>query len=161
MEIAGALPALVAVVVVRSLSPLSSLATIGLVLGVQRGLSTAKVVRANLLQLCSEEFVLAARALGSTGPRLFRKHLFPHVLGLPLASATFSGAVVVGLDAALSLLGLGGSAPSFGTLLAEAITRSAPTLALWPVLGVLLTVVPLQVIADALEARASTGRRFI
>jgi peptide/nickel transport system permease protein len=161
MAIAGALPALVAVVVVRSLAPLSSLTTIGLVLGTQRGLSTAKVFRANLLQLCGEEFVLSARALGSSRRRLFYKHLYPHACGLPLASASFSGAAVVALDAALSLLGLGGNVSTWGSLLAEAAKRSTPTLALAPVFGVLLTLVPLQIIADTLEARASTRQRFI
>jgi ABC-type dipeptide/oligopeptide/nickel transport system permease subunit len=161
MEIAGALPSVVAVVVVRALAPQSSLAVLGLVLGVQRGLSSAKVLRARLLQLQNEEFVLSARALGSGGLRLLRKHLYPHAYGLPLASAALSAAAVVGTDAVLSLVGLDGATSSLGSLLADAATRPAPLLAVWPLVGMLALLVPLQIIADAMENRSSVGRSFL
>lgn len=161
MEIAGALPSVIVVVILRALRPSPDLVAIALVLALLRGLATAKVVRADLMQLLSEDFVLAARALGSGRGRLFRRHLLPHVVGPALSGAVFSAAAVVGLDAALSLVGLEGAGSGWGALLAEAARKSTPTIALGPVLGVAAIVLSLHVVADALEDRWSVGRRFV
>jgi peptide/nickel transport system permease protein len=161
MEIAGALPSVVVVVVLRALRPAPDLVAIAAVLALLRGLVTAKVVRADLMRLLSEDFVLAARALGSGRFRLFRRHLLPHVVGPALSGAVFSAAAVVGLDAALSLVGLEGSSSGWGALLARAAETSTPTIAFGPVLGVAAIVLCLHVVADALEDRWSVGRRFV
>src|SRR6185312_15964856 len=99
------LPSVIVAVVVRSLGP-SNFAVFVIVLGALRALSTARAIRSAVLGLEAEEFVLAARAVGSGPVRLFRRHLFPHVVGQALSSAALSGAAVVALDAALSFLGL-------------------------------------------------------
>jgi peptide/nickel transport system permease protein len=162
MEIAGALPSVIAVVVVRALAPVPELVAIGAVLAVLRCLGTAKVVHARIMALMGEDFVLSARAAGSGRVRLFRKHLFPHLAGPALATATLAAAAVIGLDAALSFLGLGPAGrASWGALLAEAIERPAPLLGLGPVVGGVAAVAALLVIADAIEARWSVGRRFV
>ncbi len=161
MEIAGALPSVVVVVIVQALRPAPELIAVGAVLAALRGLATAKGVRAELLQLQAEDFVMAARALGTTRARLFRKHLFPHVAGPSLASASLSAAAVVGLDAALSLAGFGTTSRTWGSLLAEAAAQSAPAIALGPLIGVATTVASLLSIADAIEDRWSVGQSYV
>jgi peptide/nickel transport system permease protein len=161
MEISGALPSLVAVVVVRALAPVPELVAIGAVLAVLRTLGTAKVVRAGILSLVAEDFVLSARAAGSGRVRLFRKHLFPHLAGPALASAALAAATVIGLDAALSFLGLGTGGGSWGALLAEALERPAPLLGVGAALGAFSAVASLLVLADSIEARWMVGRRFV
>jgi peptide/nickel transport system permease protein len=161
MEIAGALPSVVVVVVLRALHPVPGLVAVAAVVAALRGLATAKVVRADLMQLTNEDFVLSARALGSGRVRLFRRHLLPHVAGPALSGAVLSAAAVVGLDAALSLLGLETTDSGWGTMLAEAARTATPALALGPVIGVAALVLSLHVVADALEDRWSVGRRFV
>jgi ABC-type dipeptide/oligopeptide/nickel transport system permease subunit len=160
-EIAGALPSFAVVVVVRAIYPTSDLMAVALVLAVLRGLSTAKVVRADLLQLKTLEFVLSSRALGATRTRLFRRHLFPHVAGPCLADAAHAAAAVVALDAALALAGLGSGERTWGTLFADAVEHASLASAIFPALGVAATGAALTVVADAIESGWSTGRRFI
>lgn len=160
-EITGALPSFAIVVVVRALSPASDLMAVALVLALLRGLSTAKVVRADLLQLTTLEFVLSARAVGASKTRLFRRHLFPHVAGPCLADAAHAAAAVVALDAALALAGLGSGERTWGTLFAEAVEHASLGAAIVPALGVAATGAALTVVADAIESGWSTGRRFI
>jgi peptide/nickel transport system permease protein len=161
MEIAGALPSFAVVLVVRALSPTSDLMAVAIVLAALRGLATAKVVRAELLQLDTREFVLSARALGSSRVRLFRRHLLPHVAGPVLADAAHAAAAVVALDTALSLAGLGSGERTWGSLFAEAVEKASVGVALVPALGVAATVAALLVVAQALENGWRVGRALV
>jgi ABC-type dipeptide/oligopeptide/nickel transport system permease subunit len=160
MEVAGALPSFAVVLVVRALSPTSELMAVAIVLAVLRGLATAKGVRAELLQLEAEDFVLSARALGSSKLRLLRRHLLPHVAAPVLADAAHAAAAVVALDTALSLAGLGSGERTWGSLFAEAVTKASVGVALVPALGVAATVAALLVVAQALENGWRVGRGF-
>jgi ABC-type dipeptide/oligopeptide/nickel transport system permease subunit len=161
MELAAALPSVIVALIVSRVAPDHVFLAVPVTLALLRGLETAKIVRADLKTLATTEFVLAARALGSGQTRLFRAHLLPHVIDSALASATLTAAAVMGLEAALSFLGLASLGPSWGALLAQAVERGAPGLALGPALGVAITLLSLYVLGAAIEARASVGRRFI
>ena len=161
MEIAGALPSFAAVLVVRAISPTSELMAVAVVLAVLRGLATGKVVRAELRRLEAAEFVLSARALGSSKARLFRRHLFPHVAGPVLADAAHAAAAVVALDTALSLAGLGTGERTWGSLFARAVESASVGVALVPALGLGATIAALLVVAQALENGWRVGRRFV
>ena len=160
MEVAGALPSVAAVIAVRAVYPTSDLMAVALVLGGLRALSTAKVVRAQILELTATEFVLSARALGASRMRLLRKHLLPHVAGPSLADAAHAAAAIVALDTALSLAGLGAGGRSWGTLFARAVDESRVGAALVPALGVATTVAALLVVAAALENGWRLRRTF-
>lgn len=160
VEIAGALPSLIVVVVLRAAAPALGLVAVGTVLAVLRTLGNAKTVRASVLDLSREDFALAARALGSGRFRLFRTHVLPHVVSPVLSNAAFTAAAVVALDAALSFCGLGGPGDTWGALLADAVNDRSTSGVLIPALGVLGIVAPLQVVAEHLSTRVSTGRRF-
>jgi ABC-type dipeptide/oligopeptide/nickel transport system permease subunit len=161
MEVAGALPSFAAVIVVRALFPVAHLMAVAIVLAVLRGLSTAKVVRAELLELEATEFVMSARALGSGKTRLVRRHLLPHVAGPSLADAAHGAAAIVALDAALALAGLGTGELTWGTLFARAVDGTSPGAAAVPALAVALTVAAFSVVARALENGWRVGRTFL
>jgi ABC-type dipeptide/oligopeptide/nickel transport system permease subunit len=161
MELAAAMPSVIVALIVSRVAPDHVFLAVPVTLALLRGLETAKIVRAELKTLATTEFVLAARALGSGQTRLFRAHLLPHVVDSALASATLTAAAVMGLETALSFLGLASLGPSWGALLAEAVGRGAPGHALGPALGVAATLLSLYVVATGIEARASAGRRFI
>jgi len=161
MEIAGALPSFAAVIVVRALFPTTELMAVAVVLAVLRGLTTAKVVRAEILELEGTEFVLAARALGSTKAGLLRRHLFPHFAGPSLADAAHAAAAVVALDTALAVAGFGTGERTWGTLFARAVDDASPGAAIVPALAVAATVGALSVVARALENGWRVGRTFL
>jgi peptide/nickel transport system permease protein len=161
VEVAGALPSVVVVAVLASVARTSPLVAIGAFLALKRGLESAKVVRAELLQLASEEFVLAARATGIGEARLFRRHYLPHVAASAFSRSTLGAAAAVGLDAAGSFLGLFPSGGSWGGVLAEATRRSSFTLFVWPALATAITVAALVVISDAVADKHRLARRFL
>jgi peptide/nickel transport system permease protein len=161
LELTGAVPSVIAFAVLRSTVPLSSLVAAGIVLTVLRSLSVARTVRTDAVQLAGSDFVLAARALGSSRTRLFRKHVFPHLVGTVLAGAPFTAAAVVGLDAAACFLGLAPRGSSWGATIAEALQGSPPTVPFGPLLGLAVTTAALAVLADAYVARFDVGRRFV
>ena len=81
-----------------------------------------RVVRALVLSLREQDFVLAARALGATNGRIMRKHLVFHALAPLTVTGTFTVAVALLTEATLSYLGIGVRPPqaSWGNMLSDA-----------------------------------------
>ncbi len=82
----------------------------------------ARYVRGVTLSLSQEEFVLAARAVGTSNRGLLWRHILPNVSSLVVVAATLDVVGVVGSEATLSLLGLGIQDPgsSLGLMINEA-----------------------------------------
>ncbi|MDR6224908.1 oligopeptide ABC transporter permease [Desmospora profundinema] len=78
----------------------------------------ARIVRGQVLKLKNQEFVWAARALGSKDHRLIWKHLIPNALGPIIITAMFTIPSAIFTEAFLSFIGLGLQPPvaSLGTL---------------------------------------------
>ncbi|HIZ37989.1 MAG TPA: ABC transporter permease [Candidatus Ruania gallistercoris] len=123
----------------------------------------ARIARGVVLSLREEEFVQAARALGSrTGFIIFR-HLVPGVLPPIVVSATLLVAESVLLESSLSFLGAGVQPPesSWGNMLNEAqsltVLSSMPWL--WVPAGLMIAVTVLSAMAigdgvrDAIDPR--------
>lgn len=82
----------------------------------------AIVTRSATLQLTNREFVVAAKAIGSSTPRILFREILPNIVGPLVVIATIELAHAVLLEAALSFLGLGVQPPlsSWGLMVAEA-----------------------------------------
>lgn len=83
--------------------------------------SFARIVRGEMLSLRERDFVLAARGLGVSGPRILLRHLLPLLRGPILVTAAFCVAQAVVAESTLSFLGLGPglSAASWGSVLKQ------------------------------------------
>lgn len=81
----------------------------------------ARVARATILKIKSQDFVQAALALGATAPRVVLRHVLPNALGPIVVQTTVFLGLAILLEAALSFLGLGiqPPAPSLGLMLSE------------------------------------------
>lgn len=81
----------------------------------------ARVARGQVLALKGRDFVVAARALGMSEPRVLVRHVLPNCLGpaLVLSTMDFGNAIII--TAALSFLGLGAvpPTPEWGAMVAE------------------------------------------
>lgn len=161
IEVAGALPAVVVVAVLASVARTSTLVAIACFLSLKLGLESAKMLRAELLQLGAEGFVDAAYASGAGETGLFRRHYLGRVAGTAFARSTLGAAAVVGLDAAGSFLGIFAGGGSFGSLLAEAARRSSFGLFLFSAIATAATTSSLAVVADVFLVRARLGRRLL
>jgi ABC-type dipeptide/oligopeptide/nickel transport system permease subunit len=120
------LPWLFLLLTVRALLPLdvapgASLAITFLLLGLLGWASPARVVRARVRSFVASDFVLQARACGSSGVRLFVRQVVPNMKPVLLAQFFVSLPLFVLSEANLGVLGLGVAEPlpSLGSLLRE------------------------------------------
>lgn len=115
---------------------------------------TARLVRAQVMQLATFDHVLAARALGAGPVRIAHRHLLPLALPPLLAQASFQAGGAILAEAGVSFLGLGDpTVMTWGALLHEAhhFLRVAWWLAVFPGLALTLTVLGLHLLADSLS----------
>ncbi|MGL1891912.1 MAG: ABC transporter permease [Spirochaetaceae bacterium] len=87
-------------------------------------LTTARVVRGQVMSLKNSVFVEAARSMGASSSRIIAKHLVPNCLGIIIVFATLRVPSFIMMESFLSFLGLGMSAPyaSWGSLIKDGIS---------------------------------------
>ena len=118
IEILVGIPSLVvAILAMVVFSP--GIITISIAIGITGWVYMARIVRGRMLQLKNQEFALASRSLGASGPRLVRKHLIPNSLGPIIVNLMFTIPSAIFAEAFLSFIGLGIQVPqaSLGSLI--------------------------------------------
>jgi len=109
---------LVALVVVSMLG--SGLLNVIMVIGFLSWPATARIVRARVLVVRQEEFMMAARMSGASRTRMILRHILPNVLPYFLVSGSLQVASAVLSESFLSFLGLGDpTQPSWGLILQQ------------------------------------------
>lgn len=147
-----------AAVVIALLGP--GLDRLILVLGLTSWPVLARVVRGEVLSLRRLEYVRAAVAAGASVPRILLREILPGVLPSALVMFGLLLGQVLLLEASLGFIGLGDpDVVSWGTLAGQAqgLLRVAWWMALFPGLAITLTVLGLNLVADAV-ASALGGR---
>jgi oligopeptide transport system permease protein len=133
----------------------SRLYIVFLALGLTYWLQMARIVRAKVLSLKRQEFVLAARALGASNTRILLRHLLPNTMGPIIVTLTLSIPDAIFAEAFLAYIGLGITAPvaSWGTLASEGTDyiRQAPHLLFWPALAISSTMLAFNFLGDGLR----------
>ncbi|MCP3773378.1 ABC transporter permease [Paenibacillus sp. MZ04-78.2] len=116
----------------------------------------ARIVRGQVLQLASSEYVLASRTLGASPWSIIRKHLLPNAFGVIIVQVTFSVPSAIFAEAFLSFLGLGIQPPlaSWGTMANDAL----PTILsgywwrlFFPAFFISLTMLAFNLLGDGLQ----------
>lgn len=115
----------------------------------------ARIVRASVLSVKSEDYVLAARALGTRHSRILFRHILPNCLTPLIVQGTLGIGTAI-LDAAgLSFLGLGAQPPTpeWGAMLGQGryAIFSAPHIVLFPGLAIMFTVLGFNLLGDGLR----------
>lgn len=125
------------------------------VIGVTSWMQTARIVRGDILAIKEREFVLAARASGTTSRGIIFRHLLPNVLSAIMVSATLGLASAIITESALSFLGVGfpSDFPTWGKMLADAVQRMReyPERVMLPGLMISLTVLSVNYLGDGLR----------
>ena len=105
-ELFQVMPALLFAMVIVALFS-ASLFTIAIAIGLASWPGVARLVRGEFMRIKSEEFVLAARSIGTGEQYLIWLVIFPNAIPTLLVAATMNIGTAILFEAALSYLGLG------------------------------------------------------
>lgn len=89
VEILLSVPYLLIVILISVITDSKSLGTMLVALTLTGWCGIARIVRGQMLQLKSQEFVLAANALGVSPIRIILKHMIPNTMSLIIVAITF------------------------------------------------------------------------
>ena len=106
-EIFLSIPSLLLIVLIQAVLGSASVFSISLVIGLTSWTSIAKVVRAEVRQLRSSEYVVAARCMGAGFPRILRRHLAPNFLSSIMFMAVMNIRGAISAESTLSFMGIG------------------------------------------------------
>ena len=117
--------------------------------------TVARLVRGATLSLKSRDFVRAAIALGARPLRVMAAHILPNAISPVIVATTLAVGQIILFESVLSFLGLGiqPPLPSWGNMLtnAQEVIWTAPFLAVYPGLLILLTVASCNLLGDVLQ----------
>jgi peptide/nickel transport system permease protein len=151
-ELFQVMPAiLLAMVIVALFSP--TLMTIALAIGLASWPAVARLVRGEFLRIKKEEFVLAARSIGTGESYLIWRVILPNAIPTLLVASTLNIGTAILFEAALSYLGLGDpSVMSWGLIISN--NREYVFDCWWaiaiPGLAIFITVLSISLIGDGL-----------
>ena len=132
-----------------------SLGVLIVLAGVSGWTAYARVTRGLVLGLLEQEFVLAARALGASTPRLLLHHIVPNLISTVAVLATLQLASVILLESTLSFLGLGVQPPepSWGSMLGAGreYLNTAWWISVFPGLALMATILAVSLGGDWLR----------
>ncbi|MEO5874068.1 MAG: ABC transporter permease [Streptosporangiaceae bacterium] len=122
---------------------------------------TARVVRGLTLSLREQEYVLAARFVGVSTPRIIFRHILPNLAALLIIDATLNVSLAIITESGLSYFGFGVQPPdsSLGTVIADGAGAATTYPWLFAPAAALLVLTVLAVnlagdgLRDALEAQ--------
>jgi peptide/nickel transport system permease protein len=130
-------------------------AVITVVIGLLSWMTVSRIVRANVLSLKRQEFVVAARAVGASPISILFRHILPNTLAPVVVAATLGVGQAIILEASLSFLGLGVQPPTatWGSMLyrAQSLLVQAPWIAIFPGALILITVLCVNFMGDGLR----------
>lgn len=132
-----------------------SVLVIILVIGVTTWPYLARIVRAQFLSVKENDFILAARATGTSTYEIIFRHILPNSIAPIIVSATLSVAAAITLEAYISFLGLGVRPPTatWGNMLEGAYNYVESAWWLWffPGMLIALTVLGINFLGDGLR----------
>ena len=133
----------------------SGLQSIIVALGTTYWVGMARVVRGQVLSLKNQEFVMAAKTIGSSTKTILLEHLIPNAMGSILVTVTMLIPSAIFMEAFLGYLGIGLQPPlaSLGTMCNDATAnlRTSPYQLFIPALMICLIMFGFNFIGDGLR----------
>jgi len=115
----------------------------------------ARVVRGQVLSLKNQEFVLAARTIGSSTKSILLRHLIPNAMGPILVTVTMLIPSAIFMEAFMSFIGIGIAPPmaSLGTMCNDATEalRTNPYQLFLPAVAICIIMFAFNFIGDGLR----------
>ena len=126
-----------------------------IVFGLLYWVSMARLIRGQILTIKNNEYVLAARCIGTRNSRILTRHILPNCLSVIIITTALQVPSAIFTESYLSFLGLGVSAPltSLGSLAndARSAMQSYPHRLVIPAVLICLIVLALNLLGDGLR----------
>jgi ABC-type dipeptide/oligopeptide/nickel transport system permease subunit len=144
---------LLALIIVTALG--GTLANEVLAIGVALTPNFVRLARSLALTIRDQDYIVAARALGSGQIRVMARHVFPNALYALVVVGTLYIATAIRTEASLSFLGLGipPPTPSWGNILSEGrqFIKCCPWITTFSGLAIMLAVLAFNLVGDSLR----------
>ena len=106
-EIILSIPSILLVIFLQALLGKATATSIAVVRGLTSWMNISKVIRSEVRQIRSNDFVLASRLAGGKFFYILRKHLFPNFISSTMFMIVTNVSAAIGTEATLSFLGIG------------------------------------------------------
>ena len=154
IEILVGIPSLIIVILFMMVLP-PGVWTIIIAMSITGWVNMARLVRAKILNLKSQEFVLAAQLLGTGTWKIILRHLIPNTISVIVIQVMFAIPSAIFTEAFLSFIGVGLTEPkaSLGVLINNGYKalRAAPFLLIYPAIAIILIMVCFSIVGDGLR----------
>ncbi|WP_433246687.1 ABC transporter permease [Streptosporangium sp. CA-135522] len=154
-EIFFAIPSILGALLILAVFRTGNVWTVMLALAVLAWPMTYRIMRAAVITAKGQDYVVAARALGASAPRIMFRHILPNAVASVIVVATINLGGFIAAEAGLSFLGVGLRSPdiSWGLMISDARERflEAPGPLLFPALFLSLTVLAFIMLGDAVR----------
>ena len=155
VEVIASIPYLIVVILISVVTGGQSIGNLIFAMTITGWCGIARLVRGQMLQLKSQEFVMAAKALGVAPFKIIIRHLVPNTLSIIIVAITFDIPGYIFSEAFLSYLGIGIQPPntSWGALasIAQQEFMFYPYQLLFPGLMIALTMLCFTLLGDGLR----------
>ena len=165
-DIFFAIPTVLGAIVLMSVLPVRSAATVALVLALFAWPQIARIMRGAVLTARNSDYVMASIALGVSKFKILVRHVIPNAVAPVIVVATVSLGIFIVAEATLSFLGVGlpTTVMSWGNDISQARTslRTEPQVLLYPSAALSITVLSFlmlgDVVSDALDPKERARR---
>lgn len=133
----------------------SNMISLFIVYGCLYWVSMARQVRGQILSIKENEYILAAKSIGTSSARIIKKHILPNCISVIIISTALQVPSAIFTESYLSFVGLGVNAPmpSLGSLAnaAREGLQSYPYKLVFPAIMICLIVLSLNLLGDGLR----------
>lgn len=154
IEILVGIPSLIIVILFLMAFP-AGVGTIIAALSITGWVNMARLVRAEILKLKNQEFVMASHVLGSNNFYIIMKDLIPNTVGIIVIQVMFTIPSAIFTEAFLSFIGIGLAEPqaSLGVLIngGYQILQNYPHVLICPAIVIVLIMVCFSILGDGLR----------
>jgi ABC-type dipeptide/oligopeptide/nickel transport system permease subunit len=131
------------------------LGTMFVAIGITSWAGYARLVRGQILSAKNNDYVEAARCLGSGNGHIIRKYILPNIVGPIIVAVSFGIPAGMMAESAMSLIGMGlrPPMPSWGNLISAGMMEmyGFPHLVLWPAATFGVTLLAFTFVGDGLR----------
>lgn len=153
-DVAYAIPALPLLIVLSSYTE-AALGSMALIIGLLSWMTTARVVRGEVLAIREMPYIEAVKSIGAPNGRIIVRHILPNVVGPLVVGVTLAVGNAIIIESSLSFLGLGVQppTPTWGNMLQDAQSAMVdkPWLTIFPGLAIFMVVLAVNFVGDGLQ----------